>query len=110
MSTAILALDVARTALTTATAVAGVLPADFPQPGGGEAPPGSIGSLIVQVMNWAKWLCLGMVVFALMFLGAKMAIARQRGDSMEIGAGLGFILGGAIVIGSAGFLVGALSS
>ena len=105
LSTGLLLLDTVATALT---ALGGMVPADFPQPGAGEAPPGNIAAMFVNVMNWAKWLCLGLVVLALLFLGAKMAIARQRGDSVEIGSGLGWSLGGAIVIGAAGFIVGAL--
>lgn len=102
-----LLLDAAN-AIFTITAGTGLVPADFPQPGAGEAPPGQIAQLFVNIMNWAKWLCLGLVVLALLFLGAKMAIARQRGDSVEVGSGLGWALGGTIVIGGAGFIVGAL--
>lgn len=91
--------------LTTLTAAAGVL-AQIPDPGAGTAPPGSEGFL--SILSWVAWIAFGICVLGVIVAGAAMALGNRRGEGGEHAQRLGWVLAGAIVIGSASGLVGAL--
>lgn len=78
-----------------------------PDPGGGQAPPGSEGFL--TILRWAAWIASGVCVLGVIVAGGAMALAhRGHGGGGENAARLGWVLAGCIVIGSAAGLVGAL--
>lgn len=77
-----------------------------PNPGSGEAPPGSQG--LVTILKWAFYLASGMCVLGVIIAGGSMAIAVHRGSGGEHVSKLGWALAGCIVIGAASGLVGAL--
>ncbi|GAA1996076.1 hypothetical protein GCM10009799_23280 [Nocardiopsis rhodophaea] len=83
--------------------------AAVPDPGSGQAPPGSEG--FVAILGWVKWVSLGVCVLGLMVAGATMAIQSRRGEGGEHMSKIGMVLAGVIVISAAaslvGFLVGA---
>lgn len=79
-----------------------------PNPGGGTAPPGSDG--LVQLLGWAKWICFGICVAALMIAGAIMAWNSRRGEGQEHGARIAWGMGGVAVISGSFALVSALAS
>jgi Type IV secretion system pilin len=81
--------------------------AAIPDPGQGEAPPGSEGFL--TILSWAAWIAFGVCVMGVIAAGAMMAIASRRGEGQEHGNRLMWVLAGCIVIGSASGLVGALA-
>jgi peptidoglycan/LPS O-acetylase OafA/YrhL len=99
----------AQLAADASTLLAGATPAPgngVPNPGTGQAPPGSEGFL--TIIRWGAWLAFGICVLGVILAGAMMAIASRRGEGQEHGARLMWVLAGAIVIGSASGLVGAL--
>lgn len=84
-----------------------LVPHATPDPGGGQAPPGSEGFL--TILRWAAWIASGICVLGVIGAGAAMAMAhRGHGGGGEQAARLGWVLAGCIVIGSAAGLVGAL--
>lgn len=83
-----------------------VLPADVPNPGGGSAPPGSEG--FIKILKWAFYIASGICVLGVIAAGGMMAVAIGHGNSGQHVARLGWALAGAIVIGVASALVGAL--
>jgi hypothetical protein len=80
--------------------------AAVPNPGQGEAPPGS--DDILQILKWAAWIALAICVAGVIAAGAMMTIQSRRGEGGEHAARLAWVLAGCIVIGSASGLVGAL--
>lgn len=82
------------------------LPTEIPDPGSGEAPPGSEG--LVQILRWAFYIAMGVCVLGVIIAGGAMAVAVTRGGSGEHVSRLGWALAGCIVIGAASGLVGAL--
>lgn len=79
-----------------------------PNPGRGEAPPGSDG--LVTMLRWAMWIASGMCVLGVLIAGGSMALAlngRGNGGGEHV-TKLGWALAGCIVIGSASALVAAL--
>ena len=82
------------------------LPLAVPDPGKGEAPPGSDG--LVTILKWVFYIASAMCVLGVLIAGGMMAISVQRGSGGEHVSRLGWALGGCIVIGSASALVGAL--
>lgn len=84
------------------------LPLDVPDPGNGQAPPGS--EKFIAVMSWVKWLALGVVIIGLMIIGAKLAIESRRGEGGAHLGALGMAMAGVIVIAAAASLVGFLVS
>lgn len=86
--------------------VADVLAA-VPNPGSGEAPPGSDGFL--RILRWAAWISFGVCVLGVIIAGAMMAISSRRGEGGEHATRLMWVFAGCIVIGSASGLVGALA-
>lgn len=92
----------------TLTRASLALPLDVPDPGEGKQPPGF--DKFVDVMGWAKWIALGILVLALIAAGAKMAINQRRGEGGEDAGNIMTVLLGAIIVSAAaaiiGFLVG----
>lgn len=82
------------------------LPLDVPDPGKGEAPPGSDG--LVTILRWVFYIASAMCVLGVLIAGGMMAVSVQRGSGGEHVSRLGWALGGCIVIGAASALVGAL--
>ncbi len=80
--------------------------AQVPNPGKGTKPPGSEG--LVKILSWAAWVAFAVCVLGVIVSGAMMAISSRRGEGGEHMSRLGYVLGGAIIIGSASALVGAL--
>ena len=80
--------------------------AQVPNPGQGTKPPGSDG--ITKILSWAAWVAVVVCVLGVIIAGATMAVQHRRGEGGESMARLGWVLGAAIVIGSASALVGAL--
>lgn len=91
--------------IDTLTLAAGLL-AQVPDPGSGIAPPGSEG--LITILRWVAWIAFAVCVAGVMIAGAAMALGNRRGEGGEHAARLGWVLAGAIVIGSASGLVGAL--
>lgn len=79
-----------------------------PNPGDGKAPPGF--GKFNDIMGWAKWLALGILVIALMFAGVRMAVAGRTGDGGEHVTLIGRALGGVIIVSAAFALVSFLVS
>ncbi|MBC7630547.1 conjugal transfer protein TrbC [Aeromicrobium sp.] len=77
-----------------------------PDPGQGEAPPGSDG--LVTILRWVFYIASAMCVLGVLIAGGMMAVSVQRGSGGEHVSRLGWALGGCIVIGAASALVGAL--
>jgi hypothetical protein len=92
------AFDIAAGAATTS---------GIPDPGRGVAPPGSDG--VLTIIKWTAWVAFGVCVLGVIIAGAMMAISSRRGEGGEHMSRLGWVFGGAIVIGSASGLVGALA-
>ena len=80
--------------------------AAVPNPGQGEAPPGSAGFL--RILRWAAWVAFAVCVLGVIITGARMAISARRGEGGEHGATLLWVLVGCILIGSASGFVGAV--
>ncbi|GAA1750971.1 conjugal transfer protein TrbC [Aeromicrobium alkaliterrae] len=77
-----------------------------PDPGSGTAPPGSEG--IITILQWAAWIAAAVCVLGVIIAGAMMAVQMQRGEGGQSVSRLGWVMAGAIVIGSASALVGAI--
>lgn len=92
--------------LMLATTVLTEVAAGVPNPGMGEAPPGSEGFLLI--LRWAAWIVLGLAVLGVIFAGARMLFGGRHGEGSEHASRLGWVLAGSLVIGSASGLVGAL--
>jgi hypothetical protein len=99
---------ISQTVLHTADTLLAAVPfsAGVPDPGQGEAPPGSESFLVI--LRWAAWVAFGICVLGVIAAGARMAIANQRGEGGEHMTRLGWVFAGSIVVGSAAALVGAL--
>ena len=77
-----------------------------PDPGQGEAPPGSEG--LLRILRWGAFIGLVACVLGVIVCGAMMAIDQHRGGGGEHASRLGKVMIGAILIGSASGLVAAL--
>ena len=75
-------------------------------PGQGIAPPGSEG--IVTIVSWVAWTVLAVCVLGVLLVGARMAVAHRRGEGAEHAVSLAYVLGGAVLVGSASGLIAAL--
>lgn len=82
-----------------------VVMAEVPNPGQGEAPPGSGGFL--TVLNWTAWVVFGLAVLGVLITAGAMAINHRRGQGGEHLAALGWVCGGCVVAASASGIVGA---
>ncbi len=82
--------------------------AAVPNPGGGAAPPGA--EKLETILKWATWLGYGLCVLGVIIAATGMALQVRRGTGgMEAGAHLGWVLAGALIIGSASALVGQMA-
>jgi hypothetical protein len=89
----------------TATELSSTL-ATVVDPGRGLAPPGAEG--IITIVQWVAWTVLAVCVLGVLLVGARMALAHRRGEGAEHAVGLAYVLGGAVLVGSASGLVAAL--
>lgn len=80
--------------------------ANVPNPSG-EQPPGMGG--INTLLDWVFWLGLAACVAGLIAGGALMAIQSRRGEGSEHAGRIAMACIGALVIGAAGMLIGALA-
>lgn len=83
-----------------------ILLAQLPDPGTGAAPPGSSG--ITTILSWAAWVAFAVCVLGVIIVGGMMAVSSRRGEGGEHASRLGFAMGGAIIIGSASAIIGAV--
>lgn len=77
-----------------------------PDPGMGTPPPGS--DKLLKVLGWGAWVVSAVCVGGVFIVAAKMAISHHRGEGGQHAAGLAWVLGGCVLLGSASGLVGAL--
>ncbi|SFL26972.1 hypothetical protein [Geodermatophilus ruber] len=75
-------------------------------PGEGVAPPGAEG--IATIVQWVAWTVLAVCVVGVLLVGARMALAHRRGEGAEHALSLAYVLGGAVLVGSASGLIAAL--
>lgn len=76
-----------------------------PDPGNGEAPPGS--EKIITILKWGKWLFTAAAVVGGLIIAGKMIMSHQRGDDAQVGK-LGIFLGACVFAGVVPNLVDAL--
>lgn len=76
----------------------------IPDPGQGEAPPGSEGFL--TILRWIAWVVFGLAVVGVLVTAGMMMVNNRRGQGGEHAAALGWVFAGCIVAGSASALVG----
>jgi hypothetical protein len=89
----------------TATELSSTL-ATVVDPGQGIAPPGAEG--IITIVQWVAWTVLAVCVLGVLLVGARMALAHRRGEGADHAVGLAYVLGGAVLVGSASGLIAAL--
>lgn len=77
--------------------------AQVPNPGGGEAPPGSEG--LLTILRWAAWIALALGVLGVIIAGITMMIQVRRGEGGEGLSRLGWTLAGCVVVAGASGLV-----
>lgn len=94
------------TVSTLLTSAFATVVANVPNPSG-EQPPGMGG--INTLLDWAFWLGLAACVAGLIVGGAMMAIQSRRGEGSQHAGSIAMACVGALVIGAAGMLVGALA-
>ncbi|MFB8764030.1 hypothetical protein ACFW4K_22285 [Nocardiopsis alba] len=58
-----------------------------------------------MILEWVKWISLGVCVIGLMVAGATMAINSRRGEGGEHMGKIGMTLAGVIVISAAASLI-----
>lgn len=75
--------------------------------GEGTAPPGA--DSLLKILKWTAWIAFGVCVGAVMWTGAMLGISARKGEGGEHAGRLGWTLAGAIVIGSASAIVGAVA-
>lgn len=75
-------------------------------PGSGQAPPGAEG--IATIVGWVAWTVLVLCVVGVLLVGGRMAVAHRRGEGARYAAELGYVLAGAVLVGSASGLIAAL--
>ena len=71
------------------------------------APPGS--AQFQTILNWVAWGALAACVVGVIVVGGRMAMSHRRGDGGEHAQGLGTVLVGCVIVGSAASIVGALT-
>ena len=75
-------------------------------PGSGVPPPGAEG--ITTIVEWVAWTVLAVCVVGVLLVGGRMALAHRRGEGGQYAAELGYVLAGAVLVGSASGLIAAL--
>lgn len=79
---------------------------EIPNPGTGEAPPGSDG--LLTILKWVAWIVFGLAVAGILITAGTMMVNNRRGEGGEHAGRLAWVLGGCILAASAGGVVGAL--
>ncbi|MBE0011623.1 hypothetical protein [Arthrobacter sp. AET 35A] len=79
--------------------------ATIPNPGSGEAPPGSEG--LLTILSWAAWIALALGVLGVIIAGITMMIQVRRGEGGEGLSKLGWTLAGCVIVAGASGLVAA---
>lgn|SRR5690625_4148966 len=85
--------------LDLVTSIAGELSAGIPDPGSGEAPPGS--GAILTILGWLRWIAGAIAVGAVIAVGILFMIRQRRGEASDAAGSLVTVLIGIILIGSA---------
>lgn len=83
--------------------------AQIPDPGRGKAPPGA--EKLTTLLQWAAYLGYAVCVLGVIIAAGGMVLQHRRGPGggVEAGAGLGWVLAGSLLIGSASALVTAMA-
>ena len=79
---------------------------EIPNPGTGEAPPGSAG--LLTILKWIAWVVFGLAVAGILITAGAMMINNKRGQGGEHAAALGWVLAGCALASSASAVVGLL--
>ena len=75
-------------------------------PGGSApAPPPGVDTKFNTLISWISYVGFGVCVVGLIITGAALAVSHRRGQGGEHAAGIGYALGGSILIGVASGLV-----
>ncbi|MEU8820048.1 hypothetical protein [Actinoplanes sp. NPDC048796] len=78
---------------------------EVPQPQKGGKAPEQLATLVTTGLGLIAWAGTAAGVAGVLITGAKMAIAHKRGDSSEHMGQLGLVLGGCVLVATAGPLV-----
>jgi hypothetical protein len=78
-----------------------------PNVGTGTTPP--FGADLLTILKWIAWVATAACVLGILIVAATMAIRHQRGEGGQHLAGLGWVLLGCILIGTASALVGSFA-
>jgi len=76
-----------------------------PNPGLGNAPP-EVQNRVNAILSLIAWLGVAACVAGVLIVGMRMALLHRRGELGEHMGGLGAVLGGCAIIGTASALVG----
>lgn len=82
------------------------LVAAVPNPGQGQAPPGS--DKLLKLLSWVAWVVFGICVVGVLVVAGRMAISHRRGEGGEHATGLAWVAAACILAGSASAIVQAL--
>ncbi|BFU43978.1 hypothetical protein [Krasilnikovia sp. MM14-A1004] len=85
--------------------LARLVPADVPQPTSGGSAPGPLVTYVTTALNLVAWAGTAAGVVGVLVTGAMMAISHKRGESSEHMSRLGMVLGGCILVATAGPIV-----
>jgi hypothetical protein len=77
-----------------------------PNPGTGEAPPGSEG--LLTILKWIAWIVFALAVVGILICAGTMMLNNRRGEGGEHAQRLGMVMGGCILASVASGVVGAL--
>ena len=77
---------------------------EIPNPGTGEAPPGSAG--LLTILKWIAWIVFALAVVGILITAATMMINNRRGEGGEHAGRLAWVLGGCILASAASGIVG----
>lgn len=77
-----------------------------PSQGGGTAPPGA--AKFQLILRWIFYGLTLLLAGAILFVAGKIATAFQRGEGSEAVKGLGYVLAGCVLAGSASAVVSLL--
>lgn len=79
---------------------------EVPNPGTGEAPPGSAG--LLTILKWIAWIVFALAVVGILACAGTMMVNNRRGEGGEHAGRLAWVLGGCILASVASGVVGAL--
>ena len=79
---------------------------EIPNPGLGQAPPGSEG--LLTILGWLAWIVCGLAIAGILITAGVMMVQNRRGEGGEHAGRLAWVLGGCILAGSASGVVGIL--